>query len=221
MSNHLAVAMVTATLVRTLSDALAQARDGRVETAGVTTLRPPSLVAKTDSSTRGINVFLYHVVPNGIYAAEALPSRRSDGTLTARPRQGLDLHYLLTFTGDESTLEPQRLLGLAVGALADRPLLTRSVITTAVQEATEHNPAAWEGFADLADQMEPVRVGMVPMTIEEASRLWSSMFHSTYRLSVAYRAGVAVVEGLSKPVDRPDRPEGIDIAVAPGTARDR
>ncbi|MFG1922721.1 DUF4255 domain-containing protein [Cryptosporangium sp. NPDC048952] len=201
MSNHLAIAMVTAALVRTVSEALAEVRKGRVEDARVTTLRPPSLVAKADSSTRGINVFLYHVVPNGIYAAEMLPSRLSDGTLVNSPRQGLDLHYLLTFTGDESKLEPQRLMGLAVSALADRPLLTSEVVAATVGEAVKADPNSWEQYSDLAKQVESVRLGMIPMSIEEASRLWSSMFHSTYRLSAAYRASVAIVDGLSKPVD--------------------
>ena len=43
-------------------------------------------------------------------AVEELRHRCADGTLLAGPRQAVDLRYVLTFSGDESTLEPQRML---------------------------------------------------------------------------------------------------------------
>ena len=109
MSNHLAVAMVTSALSRTLSEALASESPGGVQNAKVTTQRPQTLPT-TDTDAAGVNVFLFRVLPNGARSADELPARRGDGSLVRRPRQALDLRYLLTFYGDETSLEPQRLL---------------------------------------------------------------------------------------------------------------
>ena len=82
---------------------------GGVQNAQATTLRPDMLSA-ADGDARGINIFLYQVTTNAALAGNMLPVRRGDGSLLNRPEQALDLHYLLTFSGDEKALEPQRML---------------------------------------------------------------------------------------------------------------
>ena len=116
MSNSLAVAMVTAALRRVLGGVLVAVPAGGVENTRVTTLRPDMLSA-ADGDARGINIFLYQVATNAALAGNMLPVRRADGSLLNRPEQALDLHYLLTFSGDENALEPQRMLGAAVTGL--------------------------------------------------------------------------------------------------------
>lgn len=197
MSNHLAVAMVTAALTRTLVEALADPSLGGVENTAVTTLRPQSLAA-TDAQARGINVYLYRVTPNGAWTVADLPTRGSDGqSLVARPRQALDLHYLLTFSGDESTLEPQRLLGLTVSTLASRPVLSPELIRRFARDAV--TPNDWQQHSDLADQPDSVRVTLQPMDLEDSTKLWSSLYHSSYRLSIAYQATAVLIEGRGVP----------------------
>ena len=61
-----------------------------------------------------------------------LPTRNSDGELVQRPRVALDLHYLLTFYGDEMLLEPQRMLGNVALALHTTPVLTRKMIENSI-----------------------------------------------------------------------------------------
>jgi hypothetical protein len=197
MSNHLAVAMVTAALTRMLVEALADPSLGGVENTAVTTLRPQSLAA-TDAQARGINVFLYRVTPNGAWTVADLPTRGSDGqSLVARPRQALDLHYLLTFSGDESTLEPQRLLGLTVSTLASRPVLSPELIRRFAGDAV--TPNDWQQHSDLADQRDSVRFSLHPMDLEDSTKLMSSLFHSNYRLSIAYQATAVLIEGREVP----------------------
>ncbi|MER6556438.1 DUF4255 domain-containing protein [Streptomyces sp. NPDC001027] len=216
MSNHLAVAMVTAALTRTLVEALADPSPGGVENTSVTTLRPQSLAA-TDAQARGINVFLYHVTPNGAWTVADLPTRGSDGqSLVARPRQALDLHYLLTFSGDESTLEPQRLLGLTVSTLASRPVLSPELIRRFAADAVTAN--GWQQYSDLADQPDSVRFSLQPMDLEESTKLWSSLFHSNYRLSIAYQATAVLIEGREMPTP-PTRVATRSIAVRPSADR--
>lgn len=213
MTNSLSVAMVTAAVRSVLAEALPRLGEGGVENARVTTLRPDMLVA-AGVDVPGINVFLYEVVADGHAANAELPSRRPDGTLVARPRQALDLHYLLTFTGDEPALEPQRLLGAAVGALVERPVLSRELVGRLVQRAVGGDAAiVWQQFSDLADQVDVVRLTLMPLSLEELSKLWSTFFQATYRLSVAYHAAVVFVEGGGTPgTALPVLTRGVDVA---------
>src|SRR5687768_8333000 len=111
MGNALSIATVTATLRRTLQDVV------NVDVAGakVTTLRPDGLAAAAPSA--GVNIFLYQVTPNAAQRNAGLPTRSSNATVVQRPRAALDLHYLLSFYGSETELEPQRLLAGVTRAL--------------------------------------------------------------------------------------------------------
>jgi hypothetical protein len=199
MSNHLGIATATAVLRRLLSEAVAAGPPGGVDSATVTTLRPQAL-AGTDAAVRGVNLYLYRLVPNGAAWAVELPARRPDGSLTARPAQAVDLHYLLTFSGDDAMLEPQRLLGQVVTALAVQPILTRAAVAETVREARGRDPQTWLQYTDLGDGPEVVRLSMVPLTVEDLTRLWSSLVQGPYRLSLVYQATVVVLEGLVEPV---------------------
>jgi hypothetical protein len=212
MSNSLSVAMVTAALSRILGEALPQVPGGGVENARVTTLRP-DMLANADGDARGINVFLYEVVANGAWTGANLPNRRPDGTVVARPQQALDLHYLLTFSGDESALEPQRMLGVAVTTLVTRPVLSRELVRDIINRARMQDPGTWEQFSDLADQVDVVRFTLLPLSLEELSKLWSTFFQAPYRLSVAYHAAVVLLESDVTPQPAlPVLTRGVDVA---------
>ena len=212
MSNPLAVATVTAALRRILGEALVGVPGGGVDTARVTSLRP-DMLANADGDARGINVFLYQVSGNGSWANAALPARRSDGTVVARPEQAVDLHYLLTFSGDESALEPQRMLGAAVTALCTRPVLSRAFLREVVARAVEQDPGTWLQFSDLAEQVDVVRFTPLSLNLEELSKLWSTFIGSPYRLSVTYQACVVLLDGdLTPQPALPVLTRGLDAA---------
>jgi uncharacterized protein DUF4255 len=212
VSNSLAVAMVTAALRRVLGEALVAVPAGGVPNARVTTLRPDMLAA-ADGETRGINVFLYQVVGNGAGAENSLPTRRSDGTLVARPERAVDLHYLLTFSGDEAALEPQRLLGVAATVLVAQPVLGRQRLREIIAGALADDPTTWLQFSDLPDQVDLVRFTPTPLSLDEVSKLWSTFFQSPYRLSVAYQASVVVLEAdLAVQPALPVLTRGVDAA---------
>ncbi|WP_328453004.1 MULTISPECIES: DUF4255 domain-containing protein [unclassified Amycolatopsis] len=190
--SHLAVAMVTATLRRILGDVLAGASPGDVRSAQVTTIRPSAL-ATVDTQVSGVNVFLYRAAPRGAPGLDALPTRRSGSGTVAPAVQCLDLDYLLTFYGDESTLEPQRLLGMTVATLARHPVLDRALVADVAARAVQIDPDAWEQHLDPATAPDVVRLSMLPLDQESATKLWSALFHSAYRLSVAYQATAVYV----------------------------
>jgi hypothetical protein len=212
MSNSLAVATVTAALRWILGEALVTVPGGGVNTARVTTLRP-DMLANADGDARGINVFLYQVTGNGSWGNAALPARRSDGTVVARPEAAIDLHYLFTFSGDETALEPQRMLGAAVTALCTRPVLSRALLREIVRRAVAEDPGTWLQFSDLVEQIDLVRFIPLSLNLEELSKLWSTFIGSPYRLSITYQACVVLLDGdLTPQPALPVLTRGIDAA---------
>jgi hypothetical protein len=191
MSNFLAIATVTAALKRLLQGAAS----GAVSGAQVRTGRPEAPL-NGGAVAPGIDLYLYQVTPNAALRNEDLPTRRGDGTLVQRPKVALDLHYLLTFRGDENAMEPQRLLGNAARALHASPVISQDLIALALTDfAFLTTPVA----SDLADAFELVKVSPLSLSLEELSKLWSVFFQIPYNLSMAYQATVVVIEGKEAP----------------------
>jgi hypothetical protein len=190
VSNFLSVAAVTASLRRFLQGVVSADLSG----ATVTTVRPTETGAGLPQT--GVNLFLFQVSPNPELRNLDLPARRSDGSGIQRPAAALDLHYLFSFYGDQSTLEPQRLLGSVVRTLHARPTLTREMIRDTVAD-----PAF--GFlagSDLDAETELVRFVPLNFGLQELSQLWTGMFQkSEYALSVAYRAAVILLTADERP----------------------
>ena len=187
MSNFLAIATVTATLCRMLQSGMINDVTG----AYVTSVRPNG----TDSGvpTTGVNIYLYQVTPNASLRSWDLPTRSSGGELVQRPVVALDLHYLLTFYGEESQLLPQRLLGSTVKTLHAQPVLTRKMIEQTIQET------AYLEKSNLSDAIESVKFTPIPLSLEELSKLWSVFFQTAYRLSIAYLGTVVMIESEDSP----------------------
>jgi hypothetical protein len=217
MSNTLAIAAVTSGLRYLLSRALAGAQPGPVGSAQVTTRRPDRLVDDDLGGTfKGVNVYLLQVSPNHAWNLADLPTRRADGQLSRRPVAALDLHYLISCVGDDDELDAQRLLARAVLALAGTPVLTRELIAAAIDEYDDDTGTAFLADADLAEQVEPVKLAPVPQTVEDLSRLWS-LLGTPHQLSVTYTATVVLLEAdVSPRVALPVRRRSVSVApIAP------
>ncbi len=196
MSNFLAVATVSATLRSMVEDAARAALSGVDPT--VTTGRPDSLASTNGSPTTGVTVFLYQVTPNAHWSTGDLPTRRGDGSLIQPPRAALDLSYLLTFFGSETSREPERMLGAVISRLHTEPLLSRERIRRVI--ATDDDLAE----SDLDQQVDLVRFVPVSLDLEELAKLWSVFSETAYRLSVVYRGSVVLIEPEVQP--RPTLP---------------
>jgi hypothetical protein len=195
VSNSLAIATTTVVLGEIVKSGL-----GAVTGAQVTNVRPD----EKDSSAPPpeANVFLYQVTPNAALRNADLPTRTTNGDLRRRPQLGLDLHYLISFYGDEAILEPQRLLGGAVSALHARPRVTRDAVQAIVDAsagADPTDPRRYLGDTDLSEQIERVTLTPLSLNLEELSKLWSTLFRVPYVLSVAYEASVVLVESQVTP----------------------
>lgn len=195
MSNHLAVATVSAALRDLVIDATEDALPGvslEVETGRPDTVDPADGVA-------AVSVFLYQVSPNANWRNDDLPTRRRNGEVQRKPQAALNLHYLLSFFGNEGLQEPERLLGSVVGALHARPLLTRQMIESVL--LTDAHLVQ----SDLAEQIDLVRFVPEALNLEEMSKLWSVFFQTPYQLSVAYEGTVVLIEPDGEPA-RPTLP---------------
>lgn len=194
MSNFLAIATVTATLKELLQGATLN----DVQGSNVTTIRPDSVPLTLLEPQ--VNVYLYQVTPNAAWRNADLPTRRSDGSVLQRPQVALDLHYMISFYGDESQLHSQRLLGSVVRTLYTQPILTRemirSVITspTAARAGGTSDSFPYLAMSNLAEQVDLVRFSPLHLSLEEMSKIWSVFFQIPYALSVAYQGSVVLIE---------------------------
>jgi hypothetical protein len=187
MSNHLAIATVTAALQQVLQGPVKHA----VNNATVGFSRPDSADGQ---QLPLVNIYLYQVTPNPSYRNADLPTRRSDATaLVQRPQAALDLHYLLTFHGNDDQLEPQRMLGAVASTLQSQPLLSTDNIAAAV---SHFNFLIGSG---LESQVERVRFTPTALSLEEFSKLWSVFFQVEYSLSVAYQASLVLIQSDDVP----------------------
>jgi hypothetical protein len=184
MSNSLAIATATATLQRVLQQAVQSDVDG----ARVTTSRPDGSGGSLPET--GINVYLYHVKRNPAWTNQDTPNYQRRGDMTRRRRAALDLFYVLSFYGNESELEPHRLLGSAVRTLEEQFIFTPALI-----RETQADPTfSYLRESDLAEQVDMVRSEFVSVSTDELSKIWSVFFQTPYNLSVVYKVTVILID---------------------------
>lgn len=181
MSNHLAIATVTAAIGQ-IAHAAAQSA---VAGVGLRFGRPNA----ADTGAR-VNVFLYQVAPNAALRNTDLPTRGSDGRMSNRARAALDLHYLLSFYGNAQLFEPDRMAGAIARDFHARPLLDAATLDNAVAGVAEL------AGSDLVQSVERVNVTPMALSLDDLSRLWATMIQAPHALSIVYQAGVVVIDAL-------------------------
>jgi Pvc16 N-terminal domain len=189
VSSYEAIAAVTATVRSVLLGPV----DAAIAGATITVVRP-DVTSGSQLPSTGVNVFLFQVTPNAALRNADLPTRRADGTIVKRPTAAVDLHYLISFYGDDTQFQTQLLLGAVVTALHASPTLTRDQITAAIADGTV---APYLGGSDLANAVDLVRFTPTGLSLEELSKLWSVMLQIPYVLSVVYQAGPVLLEAES------------------------
>ncbi|WP_254567832.1 DUF4255 domain-containing protein [Oscillatoria sp. HE19RPO] len=186
MSNYLAIATVTACLQRMLQSSVQLDLDG----ARVTTVRPNNLGSGTPE--KGVNLYMYQVSLNPVWQKNAEVRMRSTRDAGAKKsRTALDLHYILSFYGNETELEPQRLLGSVVKILSDRTTLTRETIYQTLGDSSY----PYLTDSNLADQTEEICFSPMDLSLEDLSKVWSVFFQTPYSISLVYKATVVMIEG--------------------------
>src|SRR5437867_1050365 len=113
MSNYLTIATVTEALRQMVEKGAREAGTGFAGADAVVMRPPGSLTAghPTGFPNMYVGLYPYQIMPNAQWRNASLPNRRSDGTLVQGLRSAYDVHFILTCYGDDSQLEPQRILG--------------------------------------------------------------------------------------------------------------
>jgi hypothetical protein len=200
MSDHLSIAAVTKAFCDVLGDALMG--ELPTEQVKVTAARP-------GNGTKGeaaVFVFLYRVSPNAARRNEDLPARSSSGELNQRPRLALDLHYLVSFQGDEQSFTPERMLGVVAGHLHAQPVLTPDAIERSLAQAKPPLNAC-----NLAQEAQRIRFTPSELPLDDLTKLWSTLTPASQLLSLAYRASVIHVDAPLTP--RAPAPEVREVRI--------
>jgi uncharacterized protein DUF4255 len=187
MSNHAAIAAVTATLTKMIQAAVAA--DATVS-SGTVTARPPDL-ARRGAPGNQINLFLYRTSIDPAWRNQDPPAIRPGET--GQPPLPLVLSYMITAYGEnDEEILAHRLLGIAMGVLNDRPVLPRSQIASAL------SPPG----SGLEHQVERVCLIPDPIPQDEISRMWTT-FSTPYRISATYHAAVVLIDSTRPVVAAP------------------
>jgi hypothetical protein len=236
MSNALAIAGVSAVLKDLLDSGLIdhQVTDALGAGVLVSSLAPDVVPISGDGAVPRLNLFLHQVTPNAAWRNVELPSVDAGGRRVRNPPLALDLHYLLTAYGI-AELQAEVLLGYGMQLLHENPVLSRAAIRAALNPSPVSGallPSVYQALrsADLAEQVELLKITPTAMNAEEMSRLWSALT-AHYRPTAAFQVSVVLIESQAPAVSplpvltrgrriaplvpgEPEREEG--VVVTPG-----
>ena len=199
MSNALAIAGVSAVLKDLLDTGVIDHRITDVLGAGVTvsSLAPDRVPIEGPDAVPRLNLFLYQVTPNAGWRNVDLPSRDANGRRISNPPLALDLHYLLTAYGI-ADLQAEVLLGYGLQLVHETPVLSREAIRTALNPSPVSGallPSIYQALrsADLAEQVELLKITPSAMSPEEMSRLWAAL-QAHYRPTAVFQVSVVLID---------------------------
>ena len=195
MSNALAIAAVTAALKNQLYNGLAE-NDVAAEVGefSVTALPPDRIPIQTGAEKSQLNLFMYQVSPNSAMRNLGLPSRDDRGECLSNPPLAVDLHYLLSAYGARE-LDGEILLGWGMQILHETAVLSRAAIRRLLAPNPGDPSTVTQALAEaeLADQMELIKITPQTLSAEELSKLWSAL-QAHYRPTAAYQASVVLIQ---------------------------
>lgn len=146
--------------------------------------------------SEGISLWLYRVT---VSANRNLPARIGRDGVRTRPPIPLDLHYLVTaWAGD--AIKQQRLLGFAVRALEDTPVLPAGVLN-------QHGPEP-----DVFRPDETVELVFESLSVQDASYVWE-VAQTKEQPSAPYVARMIELES-AVPLDEAPPVQTRDLQVA-------
>jgi hypothetical protein len=185
MSNSLGIAAVTATLRNLIEKGI------EPEGAGIpVTTTPPDKARTGGNAPNQINLFLYQTMPNGAWRNMDIPRQVRPGE-TGHPPLALNLYYLVTAYGEnDDDVKGHRLLGRAMSVLDDFPVLGSDEINQILLPDS-----------GLREQVERVRITPQPLSLDEMSKLWTTL-QTQYRISATYQVSAVLIES-TRPTKAP------------------
>lgn len=201
MANALALAAVTAVLRDLLNDGLINSNVGSAFDFEVT-VQPPDLLSATNGQpTNRLNLYLFRTTPNPGWVNVRYPSRNPSGERISNPYLALDLHYILSAHSTDN-FNAEILLGFGMQVLHEMPVLDRDDIRNSLSGPGVVDgsilPAAFQTLAaaDLADQIEQIKIAPQNIGLEEMSQIWTAV-NAPMRMSALYLISVVLIESTA------------------------
>ena len=149
----------------------------------------------------GVSLYLYRVTVNT--ARRNLPPKLGPDGRRYRPPIPIDLHYMLT-PWARTAVKQQRLLGWAIRALEDMPILPSGLLNRAGPEPDIFHPD------------ETVELLWDPIPLSDMTSLWE-VFKPHIQASITYTARMLTVESTVPLVEGlPVQTRAFDMAKGPG-----
>ena len=184
MASYSAIADVSETLRTLLRDQFA-ARDDVFSMDGeAVSLVAPDEVSE-DSETR-LSLSLYRIEENASMKNTEAARRTADPTVSQEPPLALDLYYLViaypgsTGDGTASTVEQQRILGLAMQTFHDNAVLSDDQLAGSLDPELE------------------LQVSLVNASVDELSGLWSTVPEAAFQPSAVYHVGPVLIDSQQR-----------------------
>jgi hypothetical protein len=182
----------------------------------------PTAPTGNDAPPRKVQLFLYQVTPNAFLRNLDLPTRDAGGQrVVQRPQIALDLHYLLSFYGDDEKLEPQLMMGEVMRDIHARPMLTHQTIAAIINNIGDAERKKIIEDSQIEKSLELVKFAPSVLSLDDMFKLWSVFSQTPYVLSVAYQATVVLIEAEEMPqsalpvLQRGKDDSGVDTLLAP------
>jgi hypothetical protein len=173
VSTPQAIAAVTAILF----DEVTASLPGLPGVVDLVTVGHPQ-VAREGRTDPQLNLFLYQITPDATWRNQDVPGKPG----TTFPLLALRLSYLVTAFGqDDDDRQAHDLLGAVMHRFHTKPVIPRRAADPLVSAS------------ELAQQFEPVRLTLQPLTLDDLSKVWAGSA-TPYRLSVGYEASVVLID---------------------------
>jgi hypothetical protein len=193
VSSPLAIAAVTAVLQQFLHNSMVKYGLAAIlNGAPKISAEAPDRILNGKATPDRINLFLFQATENQGWRNNCLPTRNANGDRISNPPLALDLSYLLTAYGS-ADLHAEVLLGYAMSLFHEMPVLTRDAIRAAIPVPPPSTLPNALTSADLADQIEQIKIIPQVMSVEEMSKIWTAL-QSQYRPTAVYKVSVVLIE---------------------------
>ena len=198
MSNYLGIAVITAAIQEIVQAAVHEVMPGAIVRVG-----PPRLVP---AGEKEVNIYLYRLSPNAYHRNNELPMRSGSGALSRRPELAVDLHYVISFVGDQH-LEAEVMLGKVASVLHAWPVHGFDELAKVVRAGAAF-PFLEQAFA--VPHGEKVTLTPEYLSLDELSKLWTVFFQITHRTSLQYVVSPVLIYADMDP-DPPPRVADVKI----------
>jgi hypothetical protein len=181
---------VTKSLTKLIEVAVGASSEYRKQTVKPTVSPQPPDLLKGNQGSKILGFYLYHVSEDAHF--KNFPAPGSDAPPVRYTPMGLILHYQLTAhagEGDGGTTEEQRMMGLAIKALHDYPLIDD---TTEIIDAKNQTVKILD-YANLAGDGNRLRIMLQPLPHNEAVSYWTAG-NTPLRLAAYYEVSVVLLE---------------------------